>query len=814
MRGNKEKKKGRKKAAKYWIISMTATGVLVAFSTGKSHALSLRWFKEEKPAAVSNLKKNEGEAEEKFKFDIPANNLGVVLEEFQKITGWQVTIQNRDIENIYSPGVKGEFTAEQALKILLTDTGIIFKRQSSKSILLDIQGTNETVVIIATPEGQLSSPKYTASVSELPQTQTIISKETIRQQGATTLRDVLQNVSGLTITAGEGGAPAGDNLTLRGFSARNDIFVDGVRDLGPQSRDPFNLEQVEVVKGPSSAFTGRGSTGGSINLVSKTPTLQRFFNFSANFGTDETKRVTGDVNLPLERLGWGERTAFRLNFMAHDSAFPGREEVESKRWGIAPSFSFGIGKKTLVDASYFRLEQDNISDYGIPWVPATNNVLVEYRDRPAPVPRSTFYGLKNRDYEKTDADLFTLRLSHAFDENLNLRNQFRFGRGTRDSIATPPRFLDNDSTTIRRELRSWMTEDEIFDNQTDFTARFSTGKFSHSFVTGVELIREKNIRITRTNSDIFTTTLLNPNPYDVFDGVLTISPIVGDLTGVTHSLYAFDTIQLHPKFQISGGLRWDRFDVEGITTAGAPVDKVDKMLSFRASAIYKPVSFGTIYVSYGSSLNPSLEGLSYGAATNLELEPEKTFTYELGSKWDLLNRRLLLSGAIFRVDKNNARTPGILPGDPVQVLTGKQRVDGVELSVTGLITQNWNILSSYTFLDSEILRSNTPAEVGKRLINTPKNSFSLWTTYSFLQRFSFGGGTRFVDKRFGNNTNTRFVDAYWLIDATASYRVTKNLDLRLNMNNLTDKYYFDRVAGGHVVPGAGRAIYLITDIRF
>lgn len=809
LRAKRKSKTARK--PRYWILSVTTVGVLVAFTVGSSRAVEVTFAKHDKIAATRKF--SDGENGLTKQFQIPPGALGEVLAAFEKTTGWRVEIPD-NIRSISSPGVSGDYTEEQALKQILQNTGVVYTVISPKNILLKLQGPAETVEVFD-KNSTLDSPKYTEPLRDIPQTITIIDKETIEQQGATTLRDVLKNVPGITVTAGEGGNPAGDNLTLRGFSARNDIYVDGARDLGPQTRDPFNLEQVEVVKGPASAFSGRGSTGGTINLVSKTPSFKPFYDFAATFGSDKTKRLTGDINLPLERLGWGERTAFRLNFLAHDSNFAGREIIENNRWGAAPTLTFGLGTKSTLTLAYFHLDQKNTSDYGIPWVPVTNNVLVDFRNRPAPVPRDTFYGFKDRDFEKLKADLGTITFYHTFNDKMSLRNQLRYGFSDRDSIATPPRFASPNSTVINRELRSFLTEDENIDNQTDFTARFSTGKIEHALVAGTEFSRENNVRRFRTapNSQ---TTLLNPNPFDIYPGVITFLPNIGDITGSTQSFYLFDTAKIHPKFDLTGGFRFDRFNANGIlagTTSLTPTARVDKNLSYRIGAVYKPVPIGSVYVSYGTSFNPSLEGLSYNTA-NAAIEPEKTFTLEAGTKWDLFKNRVLLSAAVFRVNKTNARTVGILPGDPPQVLDGKQKVDGIELSATGNFTKNWSILAGYTLLDSRIVESNNPLEIGNKFINTPRNAFNLWTTYQFKFPLSIGGGARFVDKRFGNTTNTRFVDGFWLVDATASYRVNKFIDLRLNINNLTDKFYFDRIGGGHIVPGPARSVLIATSFHF
>jgi catecholate siderophore receptor len=669
-----------------------------------------------------------------------------------------------------------------------------------------------TVVEVNDKLTPLSSPKYTEPLRNTPQTIMVIPKQVIEEQGATTLRDVLRNVPGLTVAAGEGGVPAGDNLTMRGFSARNDIFIDGVRDLGPQSRDPFNMEQVEVTKGPSSAFNGRGSTGGNINLVSKAPSLNRAFGGTVQLGTDSTRRFAGDLNLPLQRIGLGERTALRLNMLSHHSGVAGRNEVYSDRWGLAPSLALGLGRSTRLTFSYFTLQQDNLPDYGIPWVPATHNVLREYRDQPAPVPRDTFYGLRSRDIEKMGSHTATFKFEHDFSDSVQFRNQFRFGKSTRDSITAAPRFASPDSLVINRNGPSWITNDKIFDDQADFRARFQTGRIEHSLVAGMNLTRETNVRAGRTVTGSPTTTLFSPDPNQPFSGTITRTAAIGDVTGNSQAGYLFDTVKLGRHWEVSGGLRFERFAVNGVATTLLPLARTDTMNSLRGALVYKPTQSGSFYVSYGNSLNPSLEGLNYQPA-NTSIEPEKTYTVEGGTKWEVAQGRLLLSGALFRIDKQNARTPGVLPDDPPQVLAGTQRANGAELSATGSITSKLRLFAAYTYIDGKIVKSNNPLEVGRYFQNTPKNSFSVWASYS-LKRISLGIGPRFVDKRFGNNTNTRSVPSYWTLDALASLPVSSKMDLRFNLYNLNNAFYFDRLGGGHLIPGAARSASVAMGFRF
>lgn len=741
------------------------------------------------------------------KFDIAPGLLEQAMEAFRSATGLQVAFDKDAIRSLQSPGVSGTYTPEQALEKLLANTGAAFKFTSPNAILIELRAVGSMVNV--TDQVAPTSPKYTEPLLDVPQTINIVPRAIMEQQGVTSLTEALRNVTGVTISAGEGGNAAGDNLTLRGFSARNDIFVDGVRDLSPQTRDSFNMEQVEVVKGPQSAFSGRGSAGGTINIVSKAPSLSKIVGGTVMFGNAGMKRGTVDINTPVKFLG--ERTAFRLNGVGQEGGVPGRNEVYSNRWGVAPSLMFGLGTSNRLTLNYYKLKQENLSDYGIPWVPATNNALAAYRDRPAPVPRETFYGLTDRDKEFLNTDMGTVRYEHDFSDSTMFRNQFRYSRSTRNSMASPPRFASNDSTAINREMRSWISEDQTYDNQTDIRSRFNTGPLQHSLVAGMQFTREGNLRQNRTATNM-ATTLLNPNPHDVYTGPITVNPNIGDITGKTQAFYAFDTIRFGQHWEATGGARWERFAVDGINTTPAPVSRTDKMTSVRAGLVYKPVQQGSLYASYGTSFNPSLEGISY-STVDTRVPPEKTYTFETGAKWEVAQQRLMLAGAFFRVDKTNARTPGLNPEDPPQVLDGRQRVNGFELSATGAITRSFRLMAGYTFMDSKIAESNTPAEVGMRFQNTPRNSGTVWATYQH-KKLMVGLGPRFVGKRYGNNTNTRYVESYWTLDGMASYAIHRNLDLRFNMANLNNAYYFDRLGGGHVIPGQARTIFGTVGFHF
>lgn len=659
-----------------------------------------------------------------------------------------------------------------------------------------------------------ASPKYTQPLREVPQTITIVPKEVIEERGATTLRDVLRNVPGISISAGEGGVPLGDNLTIRGFGARTDMFIDGVRDFGNYFRDPFNLQQVEVVKGPASAYSGRGSTGGSINQISKWPFLGSANEAALVFGSDETKRVTLDVNQPLTGVGL-DNVAFRLNALAHDSEIAGRDHVERQRWGFAPSLAFGLGTPTQLTLGYYHLSQDNIPDYGHPFVNGS----------PLDVDRSNFYGLVNRDYEETSLDVMTAEFKHAFSNELNLRNLLRYGYATSDYIVSAPTFSGASfgAGTISRNSKSRDAEDTILINQTDLTSKFRTGPLGHTLVTGVELARETTANRNRQNNvNGPATSLFSPNPFDPGPPV----PYTGagtDGTADSVALYAFDTIALHPQWDLTGGLRWDRVDLETESTATngtkTTFNRIDSEISWRVGLVYKPAANGSLYAVYGTSFNPSGERLTLNANNEL-LDPEETKTYEVGTKWDLMGGRLALTGAVFRVEKTNARTDDPL-GIVDQVLQGEQRVDGFEIGITGSITERWKVFAGYTRLIGKVIESGNPAEVGTEPVNVAPHSATLWTTYDLPWRLRVGFGAQAADSRRAGNAESSFagtsqnrVQGYVIFDAMLAYQLTEKIDLRFNVLNLTDKVYYDAIYSSMAHPGAARTFLVSTGLRF
>lgn len=675
---------------------------------------------------------------------------------------------------------------------------------------------DQPIVVTGTRDRIKSLNSRLPDVRDAPQSISIIPRAIIEQQSASTLRDVLRNVSGISMAAGEGGGgPAGDNLTLRGFGARNDIFVDGIRDFASYTRDTFNVEQVEVVKGPSSAQTGRGSTGGYINMFSKQPEMRSFAGGTIGIGAPGFVRATADLNIGGSDLGI-EGAALRINALYHDADTPGRDYVNTKRWGIAPSVALGLGTSTRAILSWVHLSQNNVPDYGIPFVPAAHIGLADYADEPAPVDYDNYYGLLDRDREKLRSDLVTFAVEHDLTEAVRVSNTTRYGHATRDSIYSSPRFVDNVGTLINPQTQSRDTVDEILLNQTNLFAKVATGGLRHDLIAGIEVSREKSRNQPRTITNGTPTDLFDPDPERPWDGTITDTP-GGPIRARadTVAAYLFDTITISDQLLVTGGMRWEEYKSRFVAAAPAePLSRTDRNLTWRSGITYKPVRRLSLYAGAGTSVNPSIENMTQTTPTPalVALKPERSRTYEVGAKWEGFGGRLLLTTALFRTTKLNARTPG-LAGEPATVLEGKQRVDGFELGATGRVTKNLNLIASYTYLDSKILSSNTPGEIGNRLANVPAHSGSLWATQKLPDGFEVGGGVRYVGARYTNVANARRIDPYVAVDATVAYEIARDFTLRVNAFNLFDKRFADQISGGHFVPGPGRSLLATLSIR-
>jgi len=669
------------------------------------------------------------------------------------------------------------------------------------------------------------SVKNTAPLLDMPQTIQVIPAEIIKEQQALSLRQVLSNVSGITFNAGEGGGGSGDSINIRGFSANANMQIDGLRDSTQTNRtDTFNIEAVEVIKGPNSVFGGSGTTGGSINQASKAPKQREFVELGASLGTDGYHRMTLDANQRLD--GVGTDSAFRLNLMAHENDVPGRNDIDRQRWGIAPSVLFGLSDATRLTLSYFHQVDDNLPDYGVP---------ARDGEKLAGVSRDDYFGFRNFDKEDITSDAFTVKFEHDINDSLQLQNLTRYSRIDRDTVISaahvnlvgvaPGRYTPAGPQAYGRDVAS-----KMWINQLSLIGENDLLGMQHSWVAGGEISRETYEREAYNHAFSFTGIdydLYNPPGY--YAGSAQRTSLDNTETQLTNkALYAFDTISLAPQWDINLGLRYDWLngDYDKSTVSTGATDKYstdDKKLSGRAGLVYKPADNGRIYVAYGTSFNPSAEFLttmgSGVSGATADLSSEKNRTLELGTKWTFFNSALALDGAIFRVEKTNAREQ---LADGSYRLAGEQRVQGVELGATGKVTDDWKIYANYTYLDSETVKSIDANTEGQALANTPPHSFNLWSTYDLPQGWQVGYGSRYVSRRNVTSSDQAKLAEYWVHNALVAYQVNDQFNVQLNLNNIFDKDYVERVRqrtgadsrSSAVEFGDGRHLILSTTYTF
>ncbi|PNU06850.1 TonB-dependent receptor [Novosphingobium guangzhouense] len=749
--------------------------------------------------------------------------------------------------------------------------------------------------ITEAPGRTLESPKRTRPVRDTPQTITVLSNDVIEQQNLLTLRDVLATVPGITFGAGEGGTGPGDNITFRGYSASNDITIDGVRDSAQVTRtDPFNLEQIEVTNGANSVISGAGSVGGNINIVTKRPKADDAYVATAGIGTDEYYRATADINKRVNDL-----VAVRLNAMWHRNDVPGRDVDNYKRWGVAPSITLGIDSPTRLTLQYSHQEDDNIPQYGVPY----------YSGLVPGVHRSDYFGFRNFDRQKINIDQLTGIFEHEFSDTVSIRNLARWQDSRQLTRVSPPQGTYCLASTGLTPLGASCgttpagyyapggprgntrdTRNQLMFDQLDIKAVFNTGAIEHTVTVGGALTWEKydlytgNSLRNADGSVVYSSypliNIANPNEIvpgpagSVYGSNVYVGPVnftpgshqVGEQTNVAG--YIFDTMKLG-KLELSAGARVERntgtLDTHSICatfggcaggfalgeqTALTESSNADTLFSYRVGLNYKPVEAVSLYVAYGNSRTPSKNSVN-GSCTaegtgvinsTCNVNPESAKNYEIGVKAELFDGGLLLTAAAFRNERDKYAVATADPLVPTQQLDGQSRVDGIALGATGNITPNWSITANYTYLDSKLVQSvsdyclanpgatkgtyTCPNSVdvpnpgaGSSLQQTPKHSGSLFTTYRLPFGLTIGYGATYQGKfAFGvpSATNSVVLNSkdYLVHNGFLSYEFSPNLSAQINVKNIGNKLYFQRIRNnGWATPGDARSAVLTVTAK-
>ena len=655
--------------------------------------------------------------------------------------------------------------------------------------------------------------KVPTSLRDIPQTVVVVNRDLMEAEGATSLQDALRNVPGITIGGAEGGQ-IGNNINLRGFTARTDIYLDGFRDPGQYYRDTFDLSAVEVLKGPSSMLFGRGSTGGVINQVSKEPELTAFGQVTATVGTSDRYRSTADINQPLSSTA-----AVRVNVYGQDMQTT-RNVQKNQDSGIAPSVRFGIGTPTQITLSALIQRNHDMPDYGLPPI----------NGRPADVSYKNWYGLTD-DRTNQYVNEFNGRLEHTFSDNVSLRTQLDYSDYTTDARETAansvvtaggvtlnknlgnPTNLPLQDLFVQLASHDRVIHDKILDSQTDLTTKFDTGSIEHTLITGVELARETYNNQSYTRNGLPLLSLVDPVQEATPSNVTTTVGNYAQSVGKTAAVYANDSIKLNDQWMVVAGVRRDEFDAHISNTVSLPAyaQQTVYFTSVRGGVIYQPSEKQSYYVSYGTSFDPSLEQLTLTNGTQ-DLAPEKNRSYEIGGKWNLFDDTLSITSALYNLEQTNARSE---TDSGEYTLDGNIRVRGAELGVVGHITKNWQVFSGYSYMDGKVVKAVDGTQ-GNVPANTPRNTFTTWSTYTFAQHWEAGGGPTYMSQRYAANTDTVSVGGYTRWDATLAYH-QPHYDIRLNVINLTNKRYFDALIqsdGGRSVPGIGRTEMVTFTYKF
>ncbi|EKF75491.1 catecholate siderophore receptor Fiu [Alcanivorax hongdengensis A-11-3] len=697
----------------------------------------------------------------------------------------------------------------------------------------------------------LSSSKFAKPVAETPQTIQIINKDLIQDQGATTLTEALQNSAGVgTFYAGENGnTTTGDSVYMRGFDSSSSIFVDGVRDLGSVSRDTFNLEQIEVIKGPAGTDYGRTAPSGSINLSTKQAFMANRNSGSVQGGTDGQKRATLDLNRKLT-----DNVAGRLNLMGQDSDVAGRDEVNNSRWGVAPALTIELDEQSRLYLNYLHVTQNNVPDGGVATVGlpgyATPDPAYPQISNAPRVDTSNFYGVDS-DHDDVDVDMATAIFEYDMSPTTQLRNTLRWGRTEQDYMLSAIMAVNaNGSTnpddwTVRRLPNLKNQTNTIITNQTGLVTYVDTGKLSHTFSYGVELTREK-VETTgmARPATVPDANLYNPDHNLSYSGSRDGS--AGKGTTDTVSAYLFDAVDIGSRWQLNAGVRLDHYKADYKSSAactggrrdpdacaGQPVgtvvdavnaDTSDTLFNWKLGALYKINPQLNVYADYAVSAQPpggnNLELSDRdNSADNPNFDPQEAQTAELGTKWTLANNKLLLSAAVYRTTVTNLIEED--PSDGTYHQTGEKQVEGVELSAVGNITENWNVSAGFTTMDATIEDGEADAQdESNDLTYTPDKAFTSWTTYRLPFNLTIGGGARYTGglKRGSDGAvgTPEYTDSYWVFDAMASYPLSKNADLQLNVYNVFDKDYVASInkSGYRYNPGTPLSALLTLNVKF
>ena len=722
-----------------------------------------------------------------------------------------------------------------------------------------------------------ASSRFPEPILNTPKSITVLTKEVLEDKNATTLKQAILSTAGVTLGTGEGGNAFGDRFFIRGFDARNDIFIDGVRDPGVSVRENFFTEQVEILRGPGSSFAGRGTTGGAINIVTKqATTVGSFYNMDTTFGTDKTKRVVLDVNQVISPT-----FAVRAGGLFQDAGVAGRDFVSDDRGGGFVAAKWTPTDAVKITAGYIHTDLHGLPDFGVPYYrPSTASTAG------GPFPdfgssRNNWYGFVNRDFFQVKQDIATINTDVQITPDLLLSNKMRASQSLLNYIGTLPEspLLANplSASTLTANPQSRYQVTNVLANQTEATYKFATESWHHTAVAGVEVSQE-TARIDKytglssealggapVSGSISGVSVFNPQYTFLPFGTPSLSGFPTKLGIDTTSAYLLDTANFNDLVILNGGIRYDDYTIKvngygavnGVANVFGAQEQHYGLPNFNLGMVLKPVPIASVYTAYATSSNPvgaEFDGTSvqYGGLAptlngnaNQIFGPEKNTAIEIGTKWELFDRHLLLTAAVFQTEKENAREsrnitpatatascpyPAGSTGTVSCISAGAAyRIRGIDLEAGGKITEKWSVFGGLVLMQSEVTKSLIPpantalytSNVGLPLANVAHQSFSLLTKYQLTEIWELGGQAVYRSQIYGGtflaaNQGTS-LPSYWRFDAFAEAKVNKNWTVKVFVNNIFDKRYYDALyqsAAPFVLEAPGRAAYLVVSARY
>nr|WP_138498423.1 TonB-dependent siderophore receptor [Nostoc sp. PA-18-2419] len=627
-----------------------------------------------------------------------------------------------------------------------------------------------------------TATKTDTPLRDIPQSIQVIPRQIIDDQKTIRLRDILQNVSG--VTPGAGYQNSFDRVRIRGFTQET-TFRDGIRDNFP-STDFANVERVEVLKGPASVLFGQTEPGGIINLVTKQPLSDPYYNLDLDVGNYAFYRSALDLSGPLNT---DKTLLYRLN-VAYENAGSFRDFISSKNIFVAPVIAWKLSKNT--DLNLF-LEYNN-RDY------KPDRGVLAIGDRPGSVPINRFFGEPSINEGTTTNYKFGYNLEHRFSQNWQLRQAFSTNIFKSDEIRVQIDELQADGRTATRDIANFGgTTNEDYRLQTDVIGNFKTGTISHKLLFGVDLNRYTEVSDGFSNGPFASIDVFNP-VYFVPITRPTTPYIVQNFTD-TLGFYLQDQITIADNLKLLLGGRFDTVNIlQKDLVAQSSTNDNNSAFTPRVGIVYQPTPPVSLYASYAESFVPQ-----YGRSRdNSAFVPERSKQYEVGVKGELFDGRLSATLAAYHLTKSN-----VLTTDPIDsnysIQVGEQTSKGIELDIVGQLTPGWNVIATYGYTDARVTRDND-LPVGNRLQNVAENTASLWTTYELQQGnfkgLGFGLGLYYVGDRPGEIDKSLILPSYFRTDAALFYK-QDNWRVGLNFKNLFDINYYLETQGRDVVyPGA------------